>query len=182
MFFKDCITEVAPIYSYQHDYLKQGLAELAPFKRAFISKSNSVYNTHSTAACNYVSQYIASQQHIALKNFIPRRHHILELVDSPNFEPFFNTTYFDRVCQLVMVPMRGSISYKWTNPKEKLDVRAALEVGKAYLLNNRAPRQVIDVSADYQCYISMWIDFDLMYYLKEHDGNSVIDRKADEYF
>lgn len=181
MFFKDCVAEVAPIYSYQVDYLQQGLSELTPFTRAFISKANSCYQKHSAAAVSYVSQYVASQQHPMLRNYVPRRHHIIEQAGLPNLEPFFNTTYFDRACHLLMVPMRGFVSYKWIEPKDA-GVEAELKVGAAYLLNNRAPRQVVNVSTDYQCYVSLWIDFDLMYYLKEFDGNSKIDRKADEYF
>lgn len=183
MFFKDCVADIAPVYDYQLDYLQQGLSELESTQRAFISKSNSIYKKHSGAAVAYVSNYIASQQHALLRNFVPRRHHIVELIGLPNLEPFFNTTYFDRCCHLMMIPMRGSVSYSWTEgPKDGEKVSTTLIAGRAYLLNNRAPRQVVEITSGFQCYISLWIDFDLMYYLKEFDGNSKIDRKADEYF
>lgn len=181
MFTKECITNICPIYDYQIEYLKQSLLQenLKPSSRAFISKNNSMYSAHSLPGVSYVSAYIGSQQHPMLKNFVPRRHHIMSQQDAPNLEIFFNTTYFDRIAHFLMVPITGSVTYQYTEgPK----IIGTLTPGSAYILNNRSPRHIVDISSDYLCYISLWLDFDLMFFLKEYDGNSKIERKADEYF
>lgn len=179
MFFSSCVEEVAPIYQYQLDYLSQGLSELKPTSRAFASKTNSVYSKHSSAATSYVSAYIASQQHPMLLNYVPRRHHVIEQASEPDRTVFYNMTYFDRVSHLVIVPLTGSVSYQWSEGPKRV---AHLEPGKAYIVNNRAPRAVTAMELPYRCYVALWLDFDLMFYLKEYDGNGQIERKKDEYY
>lgn len=178
MFIEEGIVDLLPVYPYQIDYLQQDLADLAPNPRAFISKANSHYGKISQNGCRYVANYLASQHHPALHSFIPRRYHVVEQ-QGIDRDVFFNTTYFDRVCQAVFVPISGSVSYAYPGIDDKV---FRLEVGRAYAVNNRAPRAMIDMTPGFRCFVSMWIDFDLAYYLKEYDGTSKMDRKKDEYF
>ena len=178
MFIKDGIVDLMPVYPYQLDYLHQELGNLAPNTRAFVSRTNQHYGTFSQAGCRYVTHYIGSQQHPALHSFVPRRYHVVEQAEVDR-DAFFNTTYFDRVCQAVFVPMHGTASYAYPG----LDGRVfTLEPGRAYAVNNRAPRSLVDMTPGFRCFVSLWIDFDLAYYLKEYDGNGVMERKKDEFF
>jgi hypothetical protein len=177
MFIKEGVAELMPVHPYQLDYLHQELSELAPNPRAFISKTNAHYGRISQAGCRYVANYLGSQHHPALHSFVPRRYHVVEQAEQDR-EVFFNTTYFDRVCQAVFVPMNGSVTYAYPG----LDGSFKLEVGRAYAVNNRAPRAIVDMTPGFRCFVSMWIDFDLAYYLKEYDGNGKMDRKKDEFF
>lgn len=178
MFIKEGVIDLLPVHPYQVDYLHQELEELKPNLRAFISKTNSHYTKFSAAGSRYVANYIGSQHHPVLHSFIPKRFHVVEQQEADP-DPFFNTTYFDRVCQAVFVPMHGSVTYAYPG----IDNRVfELQVGRAYAVNNRAPRKVVDMSPGFRCFVSMWIDFDLAYFLKEYDGTSKMDRKKDEYF
>jgi hypothetical protein len=178
MFIKDGIIDLMPVYPYQIDYLNQDLSVLATNPRAFICKNNGHYENISINGCRYVSNYISSQQHPLLKDFVPRKYHVVEQAEEPDTSVFFNLTYFDRVCHLIMVPTAGSLTYAYTG----IETPFTLEVGRAYAVNNRAPRAVTSITPNFRCFISLWIDFDLAYYLKEYDGNSKCERKKDEYF
>lgn len=178
MFIKEGVVELLPLFPYQLDYLRQDLGDLQSNPRAFLSKNNAHYKKFSEAACRYVCNYISSQHRPILKDFIPRKFHMVAQVDDPDTTYFFNTTYFDRVCQVIFVPIEGEIVYNYGS----LEGDFKLEVGKAYAVNTRAPRMVKSMSPDFKCFVSMWIDFDLSFYLKEYDGSGVCERKKDEFF
>lgn len=178
MFIKEGIIDLLPVYPYQIDYLNQELSELVLSPRAFISKSNSHYDQISINGCRYVANYLGSQHHPLLHNFVPRKYHVAEQTEPFDPTVFFNMTYFDRVCQLIMVPTCGSVTYAYTG----IESPFKLDVGRAYAVNNRAPRSIVSITSNFRCFISLWIDFDLAYYLKDYDGNSKCERKKDEYF
>lgn len=178
MFIKEGVIDLLPVYPYQLDYLHQELAEPKPNTRAFISKTNVHYGKVSDNACRYVSNYLASQHHPMLHSFMPRRFHIVEQAQ-PDPDLFFNMTYFDRVCHAIFVPMHGSVSYAYAGLENQV---FSLEVGRAYAVNNRAARAMVDMTPGFRCFVSQWIDFDLAFYLKDYDGNSKMERKKDEYF
>jgi hypothetical protein len=178
MFIKEGILDLLPVYPNQIDYLHRELGEPKPNQRAFVSKTNAHYAKTSQGACRYAASYLASQHHPALHSLVPRRYYIVEQVEI-DAVPFFNTTYFDRVCQAVFVPMQGSITYGYAGIDDKV---FKLEVGRAYAVNTRAPRSIVEMTPGFRCFVSIWIDFDLAYYLKEHDGVSKMERRKDEYF
>lgn len=178
MFIEEAVIEVCEVFPYQAEYMEEGLSEPVESKRAFACKNNLLYSKIDLGTAAYISNYIASQHVKELQNFVPRKHNGVALPAEPDMSYFLNTTYFDRICHLVVVPLRGSVTYEYG----ATNVQFELTAGKAYMVNNRAPRKIVKFDSQFKALATLWIDFDLAYYLKEHDGNSVFDRRADEYF
>jgi hypothetical protein len=148
--------------------------------RAVLGKSNEIQgfgkmNADLQKTVGQIGGYILGQQYPILREMVTYESLIVNLPSSYS-EIQMPTRYLCRVGELLMIPLRGSVtmySREFNDPVTMTD-------GNIYRINNRVDSS-FNSSPDFLAVCFNYLDFDLKRYLMLHDIMSPFARREDEY-
>lgn len=183
MFFKNISEElgIVPEYMITDILVNDQNIALTADARAILGKANSVQGFGKMSAelqrtLTQISAYIISQQLPLLKNMVVYES-LLAGMPTGHSELTMPTRYLCRVGELIIVPLRGTLTMQST---EFPGVINTMTVGNFYRINNRID-SYFESSKDFVACCYNFLDFDLKRYLMPHDINSPFIRRQDEH-
>jgi hypothetical protein len=183
MFFKNISEElgIVPEYMITDILVNSQLIAPVPDPRAVLGRANSVQGYAKMAAelqrtVTQVSAYVVSQQLPVLKNMVVYESLLASIPNGPS-ELKMPTRYLCRVGELVIVPLRGTLTMR---SSEFPGITNTMTPGKFYRINNRMD-SCFEGSEDFLASCYNFLDFDLKRYLMLHDINSPFIRRQDEH-
>lgn len=182
MFFKNPAEQLGTVPRYMINDLMSFRYAIAPTSdpRAVLGKSNEIQgfgkmNADLQKTVGQIGGYILGQQYPILREMVTYESLIVNLPSSYS-EIQMPTRYLCRVGELLMIPLRGSVtmySREFNDPVTMTD-------GNIYRINNRVDSS-FNSSPDFLAVCFNYLDFDLKRYLMLHDIMSPFARREDEY-
>ena len=182
MYFKNLTENIGPVPDYMiNDVLAYvDNINVVEDSRTVLGKKNLIqgfakmdFNVQRTVT--QISSYILSQQFPLLKDMVIYESLIVS-IPGGNSEIKMPTRYLCRVGELLVVPVRGTLSMF----SEEFGQKHEFMLGNIYRVNNRI-NSVFNSSDDFLAVCFNLLDFDLRRYLMPHDISSPFERRKDEY-
>lgn len=165
MYTRDGITLIGRIADLQINHVLSSLGAAEEVEKGYICPHNLIFDSFNRKAAHDMMSYVSSLHVPELKGRVPEQYQVSR-VSIFSDELFSNMTYCDKISQMVMVVLDGSLVYEYEG---RPDVRYNLMPHDVFLVNNRTPRRLLAFHGSPTVLTTLWVDYDLMYHLTESE-------------